>query len=112
MRIVLAVVALLCLPACLLAADNKELIGSPKAYAGITKPKIDDAVIDKAGFRIGVQAYTFREMSLYETLDTMNYLGIHYIELFGGQKLSKENPTINVGHDLPAQYIDEMLANL
>ena len=111
MRIVLFVLALCCLPACLLAAD-KELIGDPKAFPGINKPKIDDAAIDKAGFRIGVQAYTFREMSLYETLDTMKYLGIHNIELFGGQKLSKENPTIKVGHDMPAQYIDEMLAQL
>src|SRR5205814_9675172 len=110
MRIVLFLLALCCLPACLLAAD-KELIGDPKAFGGITKPKIDDAAIDKAGFRIGVQAYTFREMSLYETLDLMKYLGIHYVELYGGQGLSKENPKIKVGHDtLPAQYIPELLA--
>jgi sugar phosphate isomerase/epimerase len=31
---------------------------------------------------------------------------------FGGQKLSKENPDIKVGHDMPAQYIPEMLAKL
>ncbi|HEV8290854.1 MAG TPA: hypothetical protein VGP94_02990, partial [Tepidisphaeraceae bacterium] len=72
--------------------DSKELVGEPRAYPGVTKPRINDAAIDKAGFRIGVQAYTFREMSLYETLDTMKYLGIHYVELYGGQKLSKENP--------------------
>src|SRR5438477_9362568 len=92
--------------------DSKELVGEPKLYPGITQPKLNDAAMDKAGFRLGVQAYTFREMSLYETLDLMKYLGIHYIELYGGQKLSKENPTIKVGHDMPAQYIDEMLAKL
>jgi sugar phosphate isomerase/epimerase len=92
--------------------DSKELVGDPKAYPGVTKPKINDAAIDKAGFRLGVQAYTFREMSLYETLDTMKYLGIHYVELYGGQKLSKENPKVIVGHDMPAQYIDELLAKL
>jgi len=112
MRIVLFVLALLCLPACVLAADNKELNGDSKAYPGVNKPKIDDAAIDKAGFRLGVQAYTFREMSLYETLDTMKYLGIHYVELYPGQKLSKENPNIQVNHDMPAQYIDELLARL
>jgi len=97
------------------AADkksSKELVGDPKNYPGVTKPQINDAAIDKAGFRIGVQAYTFREMSLYETLDTMKYLGIHYVELYGGQKLSKENPKITVGHEMPAQYIDELLAKL
>src|SRR5438034_3028714 len=97
------------------AADKKssnELVGDPKNYPGVTKPQINDAAIDKAGFRIGVQAYTFREMSLYETLDTMKYLGIHYVELYGGQNLSKENPKIKVGHDMPAQYIDELLAKL
>src|SRR5205814_687882 len=95
------------------AADKyKKLVGDPKSYPGVTKPKIDEAAIDKAGFRLGVQAYTFREMTLYETLDTMKYLGIHYVELYGGQKLSKENPKINVGHDMPAQYIDELLTKL
>jgi len=76
MRFVLSLFALLCLPACLLAADQKELVGDPKISGQIAKPKINDAAIDKAGFRIGVQAYTFREMSLYETLDLMKYLGI------------------------------------
>jgi len=112
MRIVLFLLALLCLPACLLAADNKELIGDPKASGAIVKPKINDAAIDKAGFRIGVQAYTFREMSLYETLDLMKYLGIHYVELYGGQTLSKENPKVKVGHDMPDQYTDELLVKL
>jgi sugar phosphate isomerase/epimerase len=112
MRFVLSLFALLCLPACLLAADNKELVGDPKASGAIVKPRINDAAIDKAGFRIGVQAYTFREMSLYETLDLMKYLGIHYVELYGGQKLSKENPKIAVGPDMPAQYVDELLAKL
>src|SRR5258706_8493273 len=92
--------------------DSKELVGDPKASPGVIKPTLNDAAMDKAGFRLGVQAYTFREMSLYETLDTMKYLGIHYVELYGGQKLSKENPNIKVGHDMPAQYIDEMLAKL
>jgi len=112
MRTAVYLFALLCLPACLLAADQKELVSDPKANGSIVKPKIDDAAIDKAGFRIGVQAYTFREMSLYETLDLMKYLGIHYVELFGGQKLSKENPNIKVDHNMPAQYIDEMMAKL
>lgn len=112
MRFVLPLFALLCLPACLLAADQKELVGDPKTSGQIAKPKLNDAAMDKAGFRLGVQAYTFREMSLYETLDLMKYLGIHNVELFGGQKLSKENPNVKVGHDMPAQYIDEMLAKL
>ena len=112
MRFVLSLLALLCLPACLLAADQKELVGDPKASGQVVKPKLNDAAMDKAGFRLGVQAYTFREMSLYETLDLMKYLGIHNVELFGGQALSKENPKVKVGHDMPAQYIDEMLAKL
>ena len=112
MRTAVYLFALLCLPACLLAADQKELVGDPKNSGQIVKPKLNDAAMDKAGFRLGVQAYTFREMSLYETLDLMKYLGIHHVELFGGQKLSKENPNVKVGHDMPAQYIDEMLAKL
>src|SRR4051812_49977733 len=96
------------------AADkkSKELVGDPKVSGAIVKPKLNDAAMDKAGFRLGVQAYTFREMSLYETLDTMKYLGIHYVELYGGQKLFKENPKVVVGPDMPPQYVDELLAKL
>ena len=34
-------------------------------------PRIDNAALDKLGWKLGVQAYTFREMSLEDTLDML-----------------------------------------
>ncbi len=37
--------------------------------------------------KLAVQAYTFRDRSFVETVDTAKRLGIKYIEMYGGQKL-------------------------
>jgi sugar phosphate isomerase/epimerase len=92
--------------------DSKELLGDPKPSAGpVAKPKINHAAIEKAGLRLGVQAYTFREMSLYETIDTLKYLGIQYVELYPGQRLSKDNNK-PVNHDMAPELTSELLQKL
>jgi sugar phosphate isomerase/epimerase len=50
----------------------------------------------RLGWRLSCQAWTFRELTVFETLDTLQSLGIRFVEFFPGQKLSKENP---VGFD-------------
>ena len=68
MRIVLFLLALCCLPACLLAADNKELVGDPKTSGKVTKPNINDAAIDKAGFRMRSIIPTASVVSIVEAV--------------------------------------------
>jgi sugar phosphate isomerase/epimerase len=41
------------------------------------------------GWKIGSQAYTFRLFSLEETLEKLNSIGVKYVELYPGQKISK-----------------------
>jgi sugar phosphate isomerase/epimerase len=60
---------------------------------GVEKPKVNEQALEKLGWKIGCQAYTFRAMSLYETLDVLHGLGIHYVEIYPGQKLSKDGNT-------------------
>jgi sugar phosphate isomerase/epimerase len=45
----------------------------------------------KLGWRLGTQAYTFRDRSLFETIDTAKSLGLRYIEAYPGQKMSQED---------------------
>jgi sugar phosphate isomerase/epimerase len=47
----------------------------------------DDSALDKLGWRLAVQAWTFRLFTLTETLDKCNELGIKYIELFPRQEI-------------------------
>jgi sugar phosphate isomerase/epimerase len=50
---------------------------------------------EKLGWRLGCQAYTFREFTLFEAIDKTAELGLKYIEAYPhGQKLSKSNTVI------------------
>ncbi len=76
---------------------------------GIEKPRVNEQALDKLGWKLGCQAYTFRAMSLFETLDVLHDLGIHYVELFPGQKLSKES-NARTDHHLSQEDIDALIA--
>ena len=52
----------------------------------------------KLGWRLGTQAYTFRDRSFFETVDTAKSLGLRYIEAYPGQKMSAEDPA-KFNHD-------------
>ena len=92
-------------------AQDKELI-RPKSDAPTPptpKPKIDHDAIEKLGFRLGVQAYTFRVLSAFETIDLIGDMGIRYIEFYPGQRLSPELPaTVKLDHNMSAEHIESL----
>jgi len=47
---------------------------------------------EKAGWRLGVQAYTFHKFSFEEAIDKAHQLGLKYIEAYYGQPLGKDIP--------------------
>src|SRR4051812_3575093 len=65
----------------------------------------DETALDKLHMRLACQAYTFREMTAFETLDLLKQLGIKYIEFYPGQKLSPDRSDLKVGPDLPADQV-------
>ena len=58
------------------------LLLSANIYAEPTKA-------EKAGWKLGVQAYTFHKFSLQEAIDKAQQLGLKYIEVYYGQPLGK-----------------------
>src|SRR5262245_38271794 len=75
-----------------------------------TKPtKVDPA--EQLGWRLGMQAWTLRKLSLYETIDTCNRLGVRYIEMYPGQKLSPEKD-LKADHNLPPEQVEALIAKL
>ena len=44
---------------------------------------------EKLGWRLGCQAWTFNKFTFFEAIDKTASLGLHYIEAFPGQKVSK-----------------------
>ena len=65
-----------------------------------------------AGWHLGVQIYSFKEYTFYEGLDKTAALGITWIEGYPGQILSRENPDIKFDHHLPAEYREQVKAQL
>lgn len=55
---------------------------------------------DRLGWQIGFSAYTFRAMSLFETLERIASVGLRYTELFAWQKLGPKNPDARPDPDL------------
>ena len=52
---------------------------------------------ERIGWKLGCQAYSFHRFTFTEAVAKTASLGLHYIECFPGQKLSKEKPTIETG---------------
>jgi len=53
------------------------------------------------GWKIGVQAWSFRKYSFFEAVDKAASLGLDRIEAYPGQKLSPEMPKLKFIHTMP-----------
>lgn len=76
------------------AAPTLAQIAEPQSHA-----VRDDHAAEQLGWRLAVQAWTFRDRTAFEAIDTAAALGLHYIELYPGQKLSPThgNAKVEVG---------------
>lgn len=71
------------------------------AQPGSKEPAVrDDAAAERLGWKLGTQAWTFRDRTAIEAIETAARLGLRYIELFPGQDLGKDFPGARVGPDL------------
>ena len=72
----------------------------------------DDAAAESIGFRLGVQAWTFRDRTAFEAIDATRILGVKYIELYPGQSLSPDDKSALVGPALSSDQRDKLKAKL
>jgi len=50
-----------------------------------------------------MQAYSFNRFTFFEAVDKTRELGLHYIEAYPGQRLSKEKPDVRFDHNMSNQ---------
>lgn len=74
--------------------------GDPSSAAPSKRIARDDAAAEKLGWRLGVQAWTFRDRTAFEAIDTAKKLGLEYIELYPGQPLRPDQRETKVGPDM------------
>ncbi|MBW3623507.1 MAG: sugar phosphate isomerase/epimerase [Armatimonadetes bacterium] len=85
---------------------------SPSLQAArAARPSLDHRALDRLGWNLASQAYTFRELTLFETIDVLNALGIRYIEMYPGQRFSPDNPA-RFDHNAPAGQVAELQRKL
>lgn len=71
-----------------------------------------DPHAEKLGWRLGCQAYTFRLFTFYEALEKNRALGLHTIEMFPNQTLSKENADVRTNDAMPPRLRKEVKKRL
>ena len=85
------------------------LAGPLRGGASEAAPGIDEAAMATLGWTVAVQSYTFRKLTLFETIDTLKTLGVHHVELWLGQPISKDLP-IKTGPGMPAHAVTQLKA--
>jgi sugar phosphate isomerase/epimerase len=86
-------------------ASFPEPVAPMAAQQGAPAPAAprDDAAAEKLGWRLGAQAWTFRDRSAFEAIATAHRLGLKYIELYPGQPLAPDSKDVKVGPEMGEQ---------
>ena len=69
------------------------------------------AAAAKLGWRLGCQAWTFNKRTLFDTIDQVNALGLHYLEAFPGQVVDQDK-NVKMGPGLSAEAKDAIKKKL
>ena len=69
----------------------------------------NDAAADKLGFKLGMQCWTYRMLTTFETLERCQKFGIKYLEIYPGQKMKTDAAAI-VGPAMSDAEIADLLA--
>jgi sugar phosphate isomerase/epimerase len=88
----------------LLSLGHSRLMAAPLAQGAPNAEKL--------GWRLGCQAYSFNRFTFYEALDKIASLGLHYVEMYPGQKLSKEKPDVVTNESMSAEIRKEVKKRL
>ena len=67
---------------------------------------------EKLGWRLGCQAYSFNRFTFYEAIDKNASLGLHCLEMYPGQTLSKEKADARTDESMSAQVRTELKKRL
>ena len=87
----------------LVAAINAAILSTP------VLADRNDADAEKLGFKLGMQCWTYRMLTTFETIERCQKFGIKYLEIFPGQKM-KPGSGSSIGPGMSDAEIAELLA--
>lgn len=68
----------------------------------------NDAAAVKLGYKLGTQAWTFRDRTTLETFEIARKLGLKHIELYPGQVFSPKAKDVKVGYDMTTAQLADL----
>lgn len=74
--------------------------------------KLSTPAMEKLGWQLSVQLYTYRRFPLFEALDKVAALGIRHIEPLAALKVDNKRPTVRANEQMPAELRQELRAKL
>lgn len=81
------------------------LLALSLVLAGSAAPLLAaDACCPSEQWKLSMQSYTFNRYTLFESIDKCKKLGIKYIELYPGQRLSPDNKSVVFNHGASDKY--------
>ncbi|MBN1344792.1 MAG: sugar phosphate isomerase/epimerase [Phycisphaerae bacterium] len=83
---------------------NRLSLGVLTVLAGLTMCQSVLAAEECGRWKLSMQVYTFNRYTLFEAIDKCKELGIKYVELFPGQRLSPDKKNIQFSHGASAEY--------
>ncbi len=101
------VTGLIALLVVIAGCDKKEESGSKKDEPAAVKQESAASNMKKDWY-LSVALYTFRDFTFAESAEKLKALGLHNIECWEAQIVSKENPAIKTTHLMNEQTMNEM----
>ncbi len=104
----LGIVISFCLIQCLKSekAAHPDKDATEQSVSGI-----NETVMAKLGWKIAVQCWTYNNLTLFEALDNIQALGVHYVELLSRQTVADDVPA-TIGPDMDANSMSRVKTKL
>jgi len=72
---------------------------------------VDEKIMSKLGWKVAIQCWTYNQQTFFEALDSIQSLGVHYVEMLSYQTVSKDIPQKS-GPDMDKACLDKVKAKL
>lgn len=87
-------------------------ISQRNTYAqNATYKGVDEKVMSILGWKVAIQCWTFNQHTFFEALDSIQSLGVHYVEMLSYQTISKDIPQKS-GPDMDKECVEKVKAKL
>src|SRR5512138_2465716 len=80
--------------------------------ASAAQVKLSTPNMEKLGWQLSVQLFTYRRFPLFEAIDKVAALGIRHIEPLTALKVDGKRPDVRANEDIPADIRNELKARL